>query len=156
LALPAIEAPFPSELFVMSVSFLMSCRVGILLACAMAVVVNATSSAAAWAAEPASARTLRHVVLFKFKDSSTPADVARIVEAFRGLPQRIPEIKGFEWGTNVSPEGKAEGFTHCFFVSFATEADRDAYLPHPAHKEFVGIVGPHVDKVCVVDYWTQP
>jgi hypothetical protein len=108
------------------------------------------------AAEPAAPRTLRHVVLFKFKDSSTPADVARIVEAFRGLPKRIPEIKGFEWGTNVSPEGKADGFTHCFFVTFATEADRDAYLPHPAHKEFVGVVGPHVDKVCVVDYWTQP
>ena len=140
----------------MSLCFLMSCRAGILLAFAMAVVVSATPSAAASAAEPTAARTLRHVVLFRFKDSSTPADVARIVEAFRGLPQRIPEIKGFEWGTNVSPEGKAEGFTHCFFVSFATEADRDAYLPHPAHKEFVGIVGPHVDKVCVVDYWTQP
>ena len=154
LALQAIEAPSLPELFIMSLSFLMSCRVAILLASAMAVVVSA--SAAASAAEPAAARTLRHVVLFKFKDSSTSADVARIVEAFRGLPQRIPVIKGFEWGTNVSPEGKAEGFTHCFFVSFATEADRDAYLPHPAHKEFVGIVGPHVDKVCVVDYWTQP
>ena len=125
-------------------------------ACAAAVITAATPVAPARAAEPAAGRTLRHVVLFKFKDASTPADVARIVEAFRGLPTRIREIKGFEWGTNVSPEGKAEGFTHCFFVSFATEADRDAYLPHPAHKEFVAVVGPHVDKVCVVDYWTQP
>ena len=77
----------------MSLCFLLSCRAGILLAFVMAVVVSATPSAAASAAEPAAARTLRHVVLFKFKDSSTPADVARIVEAFRGLPQRIPVIK---------------------------------------------------------------
>ncbi len=127
----------------------------------LAAVISAALAAAATsfrvpAAETPAARALRHVVLFKFKDASTPADVGRIVEAFRGLPARIPQIKGFEWGTNVSPEGKAEGFTHCFFVTFASEADRDAYLPHPAHKEFVAVVGPHVDKVCVVDYWTQP
>ncbi|MFM8577307.1 MAG: Dabb family protein [Planctomycetaceae bacterium] len=99
---------------------------------------------------------LRHVVLFQFKPTSTEADIRRIVEAFRGLPVRIPEIKGFEWGTDMSPEGKAEGFTHCFLVTFATAADRDAYLPHPAHKDFVSIVGPHVAKVCVVDFFAQP
>lgn len=108
------------------------------------------------AATAAQGRVLRHIVLFKFKESSTPADVARIVEAFRGLPGKIDAIKGFEWGTDVSPEGKSQGLTHCFVVTFADEAGRDAYLPHPAHKEFVAIVGPHVDKVCVVDFWTQP
>ena len=99
---------------------------------------------------------LRHVVLFKFKDTSTPADVERIVAAFRALPAKIPQIKAFEWGTDVSPEGKSQGLTHCFLLTFATAADRDAYLPHPAHQEFVALVGPHVDKVCVVDYWSAP
>ena len=113
-------------------------------------VVGATVSAAA------EGRVLRHVVLFKFKDASTPADVEKIVAAFRGLPAKIPQIKAFECGTDVSPEGKSQGFTHCFLVTFASEADRDAYLPHPAHKEFVSIVGPHVDKVCVVDFWSTP
>jgi hypothetical protein len=115
---------------------------------------SAAGSRSATAADDA-ARTLRHVVLFKFKDTSTTADVERIVAAFRSLPAKIKEIAGFEWGTDVSPEGKAQGFTHCFLLTFATAADRDAYLPHPAHKEFVALVGPHVDKVCVVDYWTQ-
>ena len=116
----------------------------------------ARSPVPAGAAEQAGGpRRLRHVVLFKFKDTSTPEDVARIVAGFRGLPAKIKDIAGFEWGTDVSPEGKAQGFTHCFLVTFATAADRDAYLPHPAHKEFVALVGPHVDKVCVVDYWTQ-
>ena len=110
------------------------------------------------AAEPAGkdGRMLRHVVLFSFKKTSTAADIDRIVTAFRGLPAKIPAIKDCEWGTDVSPEGKAQGFTHCFLVSFGSEADRDAYLPHPAHKEFVGIVGPHLEQVCVVDFWAQP
>jgi len=107
------------------------------------------------AAADAKPGVLRHVVLFKFKDTSTPADVERIVAAFRGLPAKIKEIADFEWGTDVSPEGKAQGFTHCFLVTFKSDADRDAYLPHPAHKDFVGIVGPHVDKVCVVDFWSK-
>ena len=111
-----------------------------------------SSSAEPTAAKP---RTLRHVVLFKFKDTSTEADVAKIVAAFQGLPAKIKEIAGFEWGTDVSPEGKSQGLTHCFLVTFKSEADRDVYLPHPAHKEFVAIVGPHVDKVCVVDFWSR-
>lgn len=116
----------------------------------------AFTSAADAPATAVAKKTLRHVVLFKFKETSTAADVERIVEAFRGLPAKISAIKDFEWGTDVSPEGKSQGFTHCFLVTFAGEADRDTYLPHPAHKEFVSIVGPHVDKVCVVDYWTRP
>jgi hypothetical protein len=101
-------------------------------------------------------KLLRHVVLFKFKETSTEADVETIVKAFAALPGRINEIQDFEWGTDNSPEGLQQGLTHCFFVTFASEADRDAYLPHPAHKEFVDLVGPHVEKVTVVDYWTRP
>ena len=98
-------------------------------------------------------KMLRHVVLFKFKDSSTPDDVKKIEEAFKVLPTKIKTIKDFEWGTNNSPEGLAQGFTHCFFVTFASEKDRNDYLPHPDHKAFVDIAGPHIDKVLVVDYW---
>lgn len=98
-------------------------------------------------------KQLRHVVLFKFKESSSAADIKKVEEAFRALPSQIKEIKGFEWGTNNSPEGLAQGFTHCFFLSFDSEAGRAAYLPHPAHKAFGAVLGPHLDKVLVVDYW---
>ena len=101
-------------------------------------------------------KVLRHVVLFKFKETSTAADIEKIVTAFGELPAKIPAIHAFEWGTDNSPEGLQQGLTHCFFITFASEADRDAYLPHPAHKAFVDLVGPHVDKVTVVDYWTRP
>lgn len=108
-------------------------------------------------AEPKDAprKVLRHVVLFKFKEGTTKDQVKQIEEAFRGLPSKISSIRDFEWGTDVSPEGKSKGFTHCFFVTFHDEKGRDEYLPHAAHQDFVKIVRSHVDDVCVVDYWTQ-
>jgi hypothetical protein len=107
------------------------------------------------AQESAAKGPLRHVVLFKFKDASSKEDVGKIVEAFGQLPKRIDGITDFEWGTDVSPEGKSEGFTHCFVVTFDNAKSRDAYLPHAAHKEFVTLLLPHLDKVLVVDYFAQ-
>jgi hypothetical protein len=110
---------------------------------------------AAGAQQKSATKMLRHVVLFKFKDNSSPNDVKKVEEAFRQLPSKIKEIKDFEWGTNNSPENINDGFTHCFFVSFASEQDRAVYLPHSAHKEFVEVLKPHLDKVLVVDYWAE-
>jgi hypothetical protein len=98
---------------------------------------------------------LRHVVLFGFKETSSQEDVQKVIDAFKALPSQISEIKGFEWGTNSSPEGLNQGLTHAFTLTFHSDADRDAYLPHPAHKEFGAILGPHLAKVTVLDYWTK-
>jgi quinol monooxygenase YgiN len=94
----------------------------------------------------------RHVVLFKFKDSATPEQVQSIEKAFAELAGKIDTVKAFEWGTNVSPEGHNDGFTHCFFVTFADKAGLEVYLPHADHQAFVAKLKPILDKVCVVDY----
>ncbi len=96
---------------------------------------------------------LRHVVIFKFKETSSAADVQKVVDGFRGLKAKIPQIASFEFGTNNSPEGLNDGFTHCFLVTFKDEKDRDVYLPHPAHKAFVDVLKPHLEKAMVIDYW---
>lgn len=95
---------------------------------------------------------MRHVVLFRFKPGTTPEQIKTLEDAFAGLPQRIPSILGYEWGTNVSPESHDQGYTHCFLVTFADAAGRDAYLPHPAHGEFVRLLLPHLDQAHVIDY----
>ncbi|MDX1363113.1 MAG: Dabb family protein [Arenibacter latericius] len=98
---------------------------------------------------------LRHVVLFKFKEETSPEDIAKVEAAFSELPNKIPQIKGYEWGLNNSPEGLNKGLTHCFFLTFSSEEDRDIYLPHPDHKAFGAIITPHLDDVVVVDYWAK-
>jgi hypothetical protein len=100
-------------------------------------------------------KELRHVVLFKFKASSTTTDIAMVEKAFLDLPKKIKTIKKLEFGTNNSPEHLDQGFTHCFLLTFKSEADRDAYLPHPDHKAFGKVLGPHLDKVLVIDYWAK-
>ncbi len=100
-------------------------------------------------------KLLRHVVLFKFKEGTTPQQIKQVEDAFRALPLKIDLIKGFEWGTNVSPENLAQGYTHCFFLTFTSDRDRDAYLVHPAHKEFGKLLGPYLDKVTVIAFWSQ-
>jgi hypothetical protein len=108
--------------------------------------------------KPAASETkkvLRHVVFFKFKDGTSDDQLKTITDAFAALPTKIDAIRDFEWGTDVGVEGLSKGFTHCFFVTFADAAGRDAYLPHPAHKAFVDLVKPHLEDVCVVDYWVR-
>lgn len=100
-------------------------------------------------------KMLRHVVLFKFKDDASAEQIKKVTDAFAELPKKIDTIKAFEWGTDISPEKKSQGFTHAFVVTFADEQGRDAYLPHAAHQDFIKIVGPVLDKVLVVDFWAQ-
>ena len=103
----------------------------------------------------AQTKMLRHVVLFGWKAGADSAAIAKVVEGFKALPQQISEIKQFEWGVNNSPENLNGGLTHCFVVTFAGAGDRDAYLTHPAHKEFVSLLKPAPDKITVLDYWVK-
>lgn len=96
-----------------------------------------------------------HVVCVKFKEGTTPDQIRAVEEAFRDLKTKIPGVMTLHWGTNVSPEKKNEGFTHCFVLTFGTEKDRDAYLVDPAHKAFGKLAGPHFDKVFVIDFVAQ-
>lgn len=97
---------------------------------------------------------LRHVVLFSFKDGASADQIDAIVSDFESLEEAIPGVADLEWGTNVSPEGLNDGFSHCFTLSFASVEDRDAYPVHPEHQRFVSTFGGCLEKSLVVDYWT--
>ncbi len=100
-------------------------------------------------------KLLRHLVLFKFKDSASSTEIKEVETAFADLAKKIDLVKDFEWGTNSSPENLNQGLTHCFLVTFPTDKDRDEYLVHPDHKAFVEKLLPHLDKATVVDYWVN-
>ncbi len=124
------------------------------LALVIAVITAVTVSSFA-ADKPAKAKKLYHVVSFKFKAEAKQEQIDEVVTAFRDLKKKIPAIKEFSWGTNVSPEKHDKGFTHAFILGFASEKDRDGYLVHPEHKAFGKMVGPVLADVFVVDYWAQ-
>lgn len=98
---------------------------------------------------------LRHVVSFQFKDEITTERRAQAVKDFLDLKHRIPEIKKFEGGENISEEGYDKGFTHCFVLTFENEEGRGVYISHPAHIEVVKKNKPLMKDLFVVDYWGE-
>ena len=102
-----------------------------------------------------SEKLLRHVVIFKFKDTSSPEDVQKVADTFYALKGQVPEIAAMEWGINNSPENFNQGFTHCFVLSYRSEKDLANYQKNPAHKAFQEVLKPQMEKVFVVDYWMK-
>lgn len=94
----------------------------------------------------------RHVVLFKYKEGTTPEQVKAVETTFLDLKNKIDAIKDVEAGTDESTENLSHGFTNCFIVTFADPAGRDRYLPHPEHKAFVEFAGPYLEEALVVDF----
>ena len=100
---------------------------------------------------------IRHVVVFKYKATTTDAQIAEVTAGFRAMTKKIPGILAFEQGKNHSPEKLDQGFTHVYLITFNSVAARDAFLPHPEHKKFsdeLGRLGV-VEGVFVVDYTAQ-
>ncbi|MGQ0633903.1 MAG: DUF459 domain-containing protein [Planctomycetaceae bacterium] len=93
---------------------------------------------------------LRQVLLFKFKDEVSQEQVQEVVDVFRALPRKIDTIGAFEGGLIV-PDKLAQGFTHCFTMTFKNNAALQAYREHAAHIEFVKLLVPRVEKILIVN-----
>ena len=98
---------------------------------------------------------LRHVVCFQFHEGVTEEQVSQVEQEFLALGSKIEQVASLEWGHNCSSEGLNQGCTHCFLLTFHSEGDRDGYLVHPAHLEFVQLVRAHIKTLFVVDYWAH-
>lgn len=98
---------------------------------------------------------LRHVVCFQFKEEVSQERRNQAIEDFLDLKNQIPEIKKFEGGQDISVEGMNQGFTHCYVLTFESEADRDIYIPHPAHIQLAEKNKPLMSDLIVIDFWGE-
>ncbi len=98
----------------------------------------------------------KHIVLFKFKSTVSPAQITEAMGDLNAIKQKMPGLLDFSWGPNHSAEGLSKGFTHGFVMTFADGAARDAYLPHPDHevakKKLFDMLDGGFDGVMVVDW----
>jgi hypothetical protein len=86
-------------------------------------------------------KEVKHVVVFKYKESATAVQIEEVTSAFKSLKNKIPGITSFEYGVNNSPENLNKGFTHVYLLTFKDATARDNYLPHPEHKKFGDLLG---------------
>ena len=98
-----------------------------------------------------SKKTITHCVNFRFKKSTTQAEIRKVERGFCALKDKIPGIKKFQWGHNTSLEGFSKGFTHLFIATFVNKKALLNYLPHPKHQAYVKIVLKYVEDIFVMD-----
>lgn len=102
-------------------------------------------------------KAVKHIVVFKYKSTATPAQIEQVTSAFLDLKHKIPGITSFEYGVNNSPENLNKGFTHVYLLTFKNAQSRDNYLPHPEHKKFGELLGKLgvLEEPFVVDFEVQ-
>jgi Stress responsive A/B Barrel Domain len=107
-----------------------------------------------------------HIVLFHYRDATTPKQVAEVARRFRALAlterHGAPYILSITDGAQNSPENAGHGFEHAFVVEFASLDDRRYYVGQPfvsdgepfdrAHDDFKGWVAPLLADVLVFDF----
>lgn len=116
----------------------------------------AAVGAAAFTARTYRPGTLRHLVLFRYRDDVTAAQRQEVLRRFRALAgSRRADggtyVGSVEAGEQRSGEDAGGGFDHGVVVTFASEGDRNYYVgapvvtdprhhdaDHAAFKEFVG------------------
>jgi hypothetical protein len=117
--------------------------------------------------------TVQHIVLFRFKDSTTPAQIEAVNERFLSLKEAAtrdgkPYIVRLDSGRQNSGEGADRGYQQAFIVTFRSEGDRNYYVgtpvvsnpefSDPAHarfKEFVGPLLAETNGVLVYDFMVK-
>ena len=95
---------------------------------------------------------IKHIVLFKIKDTVMEDQVQHVFSELAGLKDLIPGLLDFSGGPYSSPEGLNKEFTHGFIMTFKTAEDPDIYLPHPEHERVKELVIPCVDDVVAFDF----
>jgi hypothetical protein len=86
---------------------------------------------------------IRHVAVFRFKDSATDAVIDKIDATLATLPAIIPEILSFSAGRNADiTEG---AWDYAVVSDFASPEDYLVYATNPQHMDMVkNLVGPRV------------
>lgn len=93
---------------------------------------------------------LKHVVFMKFKEGVTGADIADLEKGLGGLPGKIPEIKGYEFGRDVLHTERSYDFA--LVSSFDDLDSMKRYQIHPDHAVVVEKVKKLSQSILVVDF----
>ena len=96
---------------------------------------------------------VRHIVLFRLKESLSQAEKRDIAVRFKTAIEALPEVIGFigkiEVGLNINEDEK---FDIALYSEFETLDEVKAYSAHPSHVAAAGILAGYVDERACVDF----
>jgi hypothetical protein len=98
--------------------------------------------------------TVRHIVVLRWKDDITDADLLAIDVALGQLPAVIPSLRSYHHGRDL---GLGEGrWDYGIVAECDDEAGWEAYDRHPAHQHVVvDVLRPHIAERAAVQISTD-
>ena len=94
---------------------------------------------------------LKHVVIWKIKDSARKAEhAARVKTELESLAGRIPGLLRIEVGIDIGYDSDAHDVV--LYSEFTDRTALDAYQVHPLHLAVKGVIGPLLAARQVVDW----
>ena len=93
----------------------------------------------------------RHVALFRWKDGTTPEDIAAIEETLATLPGLIPELVEYHFGRDAGVDEGSWDFA--VVAGVASVEDYVTYRDHPAHQAAIAErIRPHIAQRAAVQH----
>jgi hypothetical protein len=87
---------------------------------------------------------IRHVVLLRFADTATDAQIRAVEDGLSALPARLPELQAYLIGRDIGvDDGNA---TFAVTADFATVDDYLVYRDDPEHRR---IIAEHIAPILV-------
>ncbi len=92
---------------------------------------------------------IKHIVSFKLKDEHKNK-AEQIKKELEVLPSKIPQIKGYEVGLNISDSPAA--YDIVLVSEFNSVKELDEYRMHPEHLKVTELIALYKTVSMVVDY----
>lgn len=93
---------------------------------------------------------LKHVVFMKFKEGIADAEITALQNALSGLPAKIPEIKGFQFGCDIVRSERSYDFS--LVSDFDSLEAMKRYQVHPDHVPVIAMVRSICSGILAVDF----
>ena len=93
---------------------------------------------------------LKHIVFMKFKEGITDVEISTLEQGLRGLPAKISEIKGFQFGRDVVRSERSYDFA--LVSDFENQEAMQRYQVNPEHVPVVGLVRSISASILAVDF----
>jgi hypothetical protein len=97
-------------------------------------------------------KTLKHIVLFKFRDGTSEEAINHVMQRAMKLQSSIPQVLSVQAGNNLA-EGLSNGFTHGFIVELENPTAKEEFMEHNEMADVMRDLIPILDNILKFDLY---
>lgn len=97
-------------------------------------------------------KTLKHIVLFRFKKDTSEDAINHVLQRALSLQNSIPQVLSVQAGPNLS-EALNGGFTHGFIVELADQKGKEEFMEHNEQADVMRDLIPILENIIQFDLY---